>query len=297
MIPQDDTRLNPSFFKTLKVQGHAMRVYDEGAADEPVVLMLHGSPHSSEEFRYVIPALREAGYRIVAPDHLGAGESDRPGDVSLYAGWKDYERTLAIMDELGIDTFYIEGGDRGSIPLWMIAAHHPDRVIGMVSENVSHLNGFFTAGLEQKRRSWYMYFFLFDAAEDALRADDWALAKAFFDFHPDLNDFIRDWERPNGIQGNWLNWYKATVHPDEAPKMERLPNVTVPVLQLYSTNDPYVGPEQLATGQRYIDGPLTMTRIDGAGHFIARNAPKEFNAAVIPFLNRLEEQRAERQAG
>ncbi len=286
--PHDDTRLNPFFFKTLPIHGHTMRVYDEGPDDAPVLVMLHGSPHSCEEFRYNIPALCEAGYRVVAPDHLGAGESDRPEDVSLYAGWKDYERTLAIIDTLGIKQCYLEGGDRGSVPLWMLAAYHPDRVLGVISENVSHLNGFFTSGIEQKRRSWYMYFFLFKAAKEALRADDWALAKAFFDYHPDMDQFIKDWERPNGIEGNWLNWYTATVHPDNAPTMEPLPNVTAPVLQLYSMNDPYIGPEQLVTGQQYIDGPLTMRRIDGAGHFIARNAPKEFNAAVIAFLNGLE---------
>ncbi|WP_299869698.1 alpha/beta fold hydrolase [uncultured Hoeflea sp.] len=153
MIPQDDIKLNSKFFKTLKIQGNIMRVYDEGDKGQPTLLLLHGAPHSSEEFRYNVPALREAGYRIVIPDHLGLGESDRPEDVSLYTGYADYERTLAIIDTLGIDKFYVEGGDRGSIPLWMLAAFHPDRVLAMISENVSHLNGFFSAGLDQKRRS------------------------------------------------------------------------------------------------------------------------------------------------
>ena len=80
MIPQDTTRLNPQFFKTLQIQGHTIRVYDEGAEDEPVLLMLHGAPHSAEEFRYNVPALRKAGYRVIVPDHLGAGGSDRPED-------------------------------------------------------------------------------------------------------------------------------------------------------------------------------------------------------------------------
>ena len=253
MIPQDDIRLNPSFFKTLTIQGHKIRVYDEGSDAETALLLLHGAPHSAEEFRYNVPVLRKAGYRVIIPDHLGAGGSDRPEDVSLYTGFGDYERSLGVMDALGIDQFYIEGGDRGSIPLWMLAAFHPDRVLGMISENVSHLNGFFTTGLDQKRRSWYMYFFQFDAASEALRADDWALLKAFFDFHPDVNDIIEDFERPNGLEGAFLNWYRANIHPDNAPKMDTLPNTTVPLLQLYSNNDPYIGPEQLATGKQFIN--------------------------------------------
>ncbi|MEM9195730.1 MAG: alpha/beta hydrolase [Myxococcota bacterium] len=284
MIPQDTTRLDARFFKTLEVDGHRLRVYDEGDADQPAILMLHGAPHSSEEFRYNVPALRKAGYRVVVPDHLGAGESDRPEDLTLYTGYADYQRSLAVMDALGIDTFYAEGGDRGSLPLWMLAAFHPDRVLAVISENVSHLNGFFSSGLDQKRRSWYMYFLQFDAAKEALRANEWELLKAFFDYHPDVNDMIRDFERPNGLEGAFLNWYRANIHPDRAPKLEPLPNTSQPVLQLYSNNDPYIGPEQLATGPQYIDGPITMKRIDGAGHFIARNAPDEFNAAVIDFL-------------
>ncbi len=285
MIPQDKTRLNPEHFKILTIQGHKIRVYDEGATDEPVILMLHGAPHSAEEFRYNVPSLRKAGYRIIIPEHLGAGGSDRPQDVGLYTGKGDYERTLAVMDALGIDKFYVEGGDRGSLPLWMLAAFHPDRVIAMISENVSHLNGFFTSGLDQMRRSWYMYFFQFEVASAALRENNWALLKAFFDYHPDINQMIKDFERPNGLEGAFLNWYRANIHPDNAPKGEPLPNTTQPILQLYSNNDPYIGPEQLATGQQFIDGPITMKRIDGAGHFIARNAPDEFNAAVITFLN------------
>lgn len=284
MIPKDNTRLNPEHYKTLKIQNHNIRVYDLGNPGDPVLLLLHGAPHSAEEFRYNVPALRAAGYRVVIPDHLGAGGSDRPEEVSLYTGYSDYERTLGVIDTLGIDKFYVEGGDRGSLPLWMLAAFHPDRVIAMISENVSHLNGFFTSGLDQKRRSWYMYFFQFNAASDALRDDNWALLKAFFDFHPDLDDMISDFERPNGLEGAFLNWYRANIHPDNAPKSDPLPNTTVPLLQLYSNNDPYIGPEQLATGQQFIDAPITMKRIDGAGHFIARNAPDEFNAAVIEFL-------------
>ncbi|WP_299869701.1 alpha/beta hydrolase [uncultured Hoeflea sp.] len=130
-----------------------------------------------------------------------------------------------------------------------------------------------------------MYFFQFDAAKDALREDNWALLKAFFDYHPDLNDIIRDFERPNGLEAGFLNWYRANIHPDNAPKGEPLPNTSQPILQLYSNNDLYIGPEQLATGPQFIDGPITMKRIDGAGHFIARNAPDEFNAAVIAFLD------------
>lgn len=281
-------RLDPASFKLIDIDGLSLNVFDAGDPSWPTLVMFHGAPHSVQEFRYNIPALVEAGIRVVAADALGAGGSDRPTDPMLYSGELDYQRALKLVDKLGLDQFYVEGGDRGSLPLWMLAARNPDRVLGVISENVSHLNGFFSSGLEQMRRSWYMYYFQFDIAHARLEENDWALARAFFDHHPDMDDFIlADWRRPNGLEASWLNWYRATVHPDR-PKSDPLPNVSAPVLIFYSMNDPYIGPEQLIIGQKFIDGPLEHVRVDGAGHFIARNAPERFNPAVIEFIRNQE---------
>lgn len=277
--------MSQAHYKTVTVNGLNFNVYDEGDDDQYVILMIHGQPASSEEFRYNVPTLRDAGYRVVVPDLLGAGGSDIPGDLSLYTGAKDYEHTLGIVDALGIDKFDLVIGDRGSVPGWMLAALHPERVGKVVSENISHVNGFFSSGVEQHRRSWYMYFFQFEAAETALKNNDWSLFRAWMEHHPDVELWIKHFEdRPDGLKGAVLNWYRANMNPDEQVASEPLPNVSQPVLLVYSMNDVYVGPEQLATGNQFIDGPITMKRIDGAGHFIARNAPREFNDAVLDFL-------------
>jgi pimeloyl-ACP methyl ester carboxylesterase len=73
--------------------------------------------------------------------------------------------------------------------------------------------------------------------------------------------------------------------------MDPLPPVTVPVLQFCSMTDPYIGPEQLFVGREFIEGPLTTKRIGGAGHFIARNAPEEFNREVLAWLAARESER------
>ncbi|HBE72145.1 MAG TPA: hypothetical protein DDW52_28750 [Planctomycetaceae bacterium] len=63
---------------------------------------------------------------------------------------------LGVVDAMGIQTYHIVFGDRGSIPGWMLTALSPERVLTAVSENVSHINGFLSAGLQQSRMSWYM---------------------------------------------------------------------------------------------------------------------------------------------
>jgi len=216
MIIDEQGRLDASNYTKYEVDGVNLSVFEAGDRANPTLVMFHGAPHNTQEFRFNIPALLDAGFHIVAADHLGAGDSDRPMEVDLYSGEKDYERAIALMDKMGLDQFYIDCGDRGSLPGWMIATRHPERVLGIISENVTHLNGFFTSGITQKRHSWYMWYFQFDVAKEALAADDWALARAFFDYHPDFQEFIlQDWLRPNGLEASWLNWYRSTVHPDK----------------------------------------------------------------------------------
>ena len=58
-----------------------MHYLDEGPRDGPVMLLLHGMPTWSFLYREVIPVLVEAGYRCIAPDHMGFGRSDNPTDI------------------------------------------------------------------------------------------------------------------------------------------------------------------------------------------------------------------------
>jgi haloalkane dehalogenase len=57
-----------------------MHYLDEGPADGPVALLVHGMPTWSYLYRSIIPPLVAAGYRCIAPDHLGFGRSDKPTD-------------------------------------------------------------------------------------------------------------------------------------------------------------------------------------------------------------------------
>lgn len=70
------------------IDGLRMHYLDEGPADAPVALLVHGMPTWSYLYRSVIPVLRDAGFRCVAPDHIGFGRSDKVTDP----GWYDIAR-------------------------------------------------------------------------------------------------------------------------------------------------------------------------------------------------------------
>jgi haloalkane dehalogenase len=68
----------------ISIDGLRMHYVDEGRRDGPVALMVHGMPTWSYLYRHIIPILVEAGYRCVAPDHIGFGRSDKVTDPAWY---------------------------------------------------------------------------------------------------------------------------------------------------------------------------------------------------------------------
>ena len=76
-----DFPFQPHYFEN---DGVRMHYLDEGPTDAPVALLMHGMPSWSYLYRYMIPALRAAGYRCVAPDHIGFGKSDKVTDPEWY---------------------------------------------------------------------------------------------------------------------------------------------------------------------------------------------------------------------
>ncbi|MBW2629732.1 MAG: alpha/beta fold hydrolase [Deltaproteobacteria bacterium] len=79
-----------------------MHYVDEGPRDGRPVVLVHGNPTWGYLYRHFITPLADAGYRVVVPDHLGFGRSDKPNKATLYTIPKHSERLIALMDSLGL---------------------------------------------------------------------------------------------------------------------------------------------------------------------------------------------------
>jgi haloalkane dehalogenase len=110
--------------------GGTLRVHylDEGPADGPVVLLLHGEPSWCFLYRHMIPILTDAGSRVVAPDLVGFGRSDKPTDTSDYtfARHVEWMREL-LFDVLDLHDIHYFGQDWGSLIGLRLVGEHPDR--------------------------------------------------------------------------------------------------------------------------------------------------------------------------
>jgi haloalkane dehalogenase len=109
---------------------------EDGPADGEPVLLLHGEPSWSFLYRHMIPPLAGAGHRVIAPDLVGFGRSDKPAAMTdhSYARHVEWVRALAF-DALDLDAVTLVGQDCGGLIGLRLAAEHPDRFARLVAAN------------------------------------------------------------------------------------------------------------------------------------------------------------------
>jgi len=112
------------------VDGLRMAHVEDG--DGPAVVMLHGEPTWSFLWRKVLPPVRDAGYRVILPDLVGFGRSDKPTDRSWYSYDRVVEYAATLFEDLDLrDTTLVVHDWGGSIGM-RIAVEHPERVARFV---------------------------------------------------------------------------------------------------------------------------------------------------------------------
>jgi haloalkane dehalogenase len=111
----------------MDVDALRMHYVDEGPRDGPVVLLLHGEPSWSYLYRHMIPPLRDAGFRVIAPDLIGFGKSDKPVEKSdySYAGHVAWMKSFIEALELQEITLFCQ--DWGSLIGLRVAAENEQR--------------------------------------------------------------------------------------------------------------------------------------------------------------------------
>ena len=117
--------------------GHRMHYVDEGPRDAPAVLMLHGNPTWSFYWRRLISALSPS-HRVIAPDHIGCGKSDKPGDETYsYRLAERVDDIEALVEQLGLQNITLAIHDWGGMIGMGWAHRHPDHVTRLVVLNTA----------------------------------------------------------------------------------------------------------------------------------------------------------------
>ena len=112
-----------------------MHFLDEGPADGPPIVLLHGEPTWSYLYRTMIPPLAEAGNRVLAPDLIGFGRSDKPSRVEDYTYLRHVEWVTAWFERLRLKEVTLFVQDWGSLIGLRIAAEQGERIARVVVAN------------------------------------------------------------------------------------------------------------------------------------------------------------------
>lgn len=269
--------------RRIQGDGVTLSVLDEGGG--PPVLLLHGFPDSSHLWRHQLPALVEAGMRVIAPDLRGFGESDKPEGVEAYGLRHSIADVLAVLDVLGVERAKVVGHDWGAGLAWAVAGLVPERVERLCVMSVGHPNTQREPTIEQREKAWYMLLFQFEGvAEELLMRDDWKLAREWLRGNGDLDRYLVDLARPGALTAA-LNWYRASLHPrGELEQRREFPAIAAPTLGLWSSGDNYLTEEPMLRSGEHVNGSWRYERIDGASHWMQLDEPERINELLLDFL-------------
>jgi len=122
--------------RTLETNGIRMHVAEQGAG--PLVLLCHGFPESWYSWRHQMAALADAGFRAVAPDMRGYGQTDRPAEIDQYTLLHLVGDMVGLVAALGERTAVIAGHDWGAPVAWHSALLRPDVFRGVIGLSVPY---------------------------------------------------------------------------------------------------------------------------------------------------------------
>ena len=127
----------PKYLEVPSGEGENLRIHyvDEGPAEAPVVLLLHGEPSWSFLYRKMIPPLVAAGYRAVAPDMVGFGRSDKPAAREDYTYQRLVAWTAATVQALDLQGITLFCQDWGGLIGLRLIAEDGDRFSRLVAAN------------------------------------------------------------------------------------------------------------------------------------------------------------------
>ena len=261
------------------------RIAYEVTGEGPLVVLSHGIGDRREAYRFLAPRLAQAGYRVVAADLRGHGESSM--------GWASISRTdvagdlLALIRHLGGPAVIVGHSISGGAAT-IAAATGPELISGIVEINpFTRTQRPDVGGLLRIRRyrrgiSLLMGTQLFRSLSLWMRYLDVAYPTKPADY-ADYMAALRAKLREPGRMAEFMKTSKST--PADAGA--QLPNVTRPALVIMGTLDPdFADPkgEGDAVAAAMPAGIGSVATIEGAGHYPHAQSPDEVAALVIPFL-------------
>ena len=294
----------------LEIDGLRIHYLDEGPKNGEIIYLLHGEPAWSYLFRKMIPTLTDAGYRVIAPDMIGFGKSDKYIDTDDYSHQMHVDTMSELIRRLDLKNMTAHVHDWGGLVGLRVIAEEPERFSRVIASNtgliapgrglMNDIRGFFLGPIF-KLTIWLQGPATWEEFIGGNGFSNWIRYSSYAD-NIDIGGVmqtlgtVNDEERL-GYEAPYPNAsYKAGAQifpyliPSELRKNEMaFRNVfekwNKPFLIANSDNDPVTGNNPgIAEGLKRIPTAREIV-IKGPGHFIQEEAGSEYAQLIIDFIN------------
>lgn len=281
------------FHRTVAVDGVSLFYREAGAADAPVLLLLHGFPTSSHMFRTLIPQLATQ-YRVIAPDLPGFGFSEAPARDAFPYTFEGLTNMLAAFtDALGLQRYGLYVFDYGAPIGFRLALQNPERITAIISQSGNAYETGLSAGWEPIKAYWQAptdanrqalkgfltaettrWQYLHGVADPALVApESYTLDQALLDRPGNIDiqlDLFADYRTNVALYPAFHAYFRAHQPP---------------FLATWGQNDPFF----LPAGAEAFKADLPDAEIHflDTGHFALETHAEEIAALIVAFLARV----------
>jgi len=270
--------------------GLRLHYVDEGPRDAPVFLLTHGEPSWSYLYRHWIPTLVAAGYRCVAPDHIGFGRSDKVTDPEWYVIERHVEMQRRLIESLDLQRIHLFCQDWGGPISLRNVCDMPARYDRLFIGNTwLHHDGYvYGDGV----RGWREM--ALDPAQFADAMPTGGIVAMTMRREHDADALVAAYDAPFPTSESKAGARRFPVClPFAEPELggaawqqrcyDQLPRLGIPVHFVWGDADPIFGWDEAEAWHAAIPGS-TLDRIANAGHFVQEDAPADCVAAVLARL-------------
>ena len=277
--------------------GQRLRVHmvDANAEGSSVVVMLHGNPSWSYLWRHQVRPLVEAGYRVIAPDLVGMGMSDKPSDIDDYTVERHVEWMRALLvDGLALSDVDMVLHDWGGITGMRLAAENPGLVNRMVISNTGLPDRDPAEPLPDDLEATGPFADFQRMAREAPVWEPWAMLPMVMVTEP-AADVVEGYRAPYPDPSLTIGSRAFTqllptrpdnpMYPANHEAWKVFEQWTKPVLTIFSDMD-VVAPDGWRPIVDRIPGAAGQPHVilEGGGHFLQEDVPEAYNEALLAWL-------------
>lgn len=257
-----------------------VKIHTASQGRGPPVVFVHGFPDFWWTWREQMAAVAPT-HRAVAIDQRGYNLSDKPAGDAAYAMPELVQDVAAVIDSVGGRAALV-GHDWGGAVSWQVAARYPDKVERLAILNLPHPNGLareLARSEAQRQASTYAQNFKQPGAAAKLSAEGlagWVRPEA-------RGPYVEAFKRSN--LDSMLAYYRVNYPgPPYSDAPTGFPRLKQRVLLVHGLDDKALLSPALDRTWEWIDAPLEMVTIPGAGHFVQRDAAAEVSRALVNWL-------------